>query len=321
MKPSKISSPSSTTSKPTSDKLQNAQALRQSILRHAFTGKLVPQDPNDEPASELLKRIAAERERAPAKRRREASGRTHKWPAAPAQTARKNITKETDNGRIADRQTGLELRRRVAGRRAVLLRVRRAAHAAALPQDGGPAHRAALQPRADRAAGTGLEGAAAARRRGAGGPIPRDPRKARREARHARRHLQGRPLRDPQPGAAQAAHRQPHRQGGLAQPAGGREGHDLRGIAAALGAGIFTRRGPVLHARGRHPDDVRGHAADAGGPHLRPGGRHRRLPVQRLPVRARAVREGARSATRSGRCARSWSRAWNFRPRSAACAR
>jgi type I restriction enzyme S subunit len=43
-------------------KLKTAQALRQSILRDAFTGRLVPQDPNDEPASELLKRIAAERE-------------------------------------------------------------------------------------------------------------------------------------------------------------------------------------------------------------------------------------------------------------------
>jgi type I restriction enzyme S subunit len=43
-------------------KLSAAQGLRQAALRHAFTGKLVPQDPNDEPASELLKRIAAERE-------------------------------------------------------------------------------------------------------------------------------------------------------------------------------------------------------------------------------------------------------------------
>ncbi len=43
-------------------KLRSAKALRQSILRHAFEGRLVPQDSNDEPASELLKRIAAERE-------------------------------------------------------------------------------------------------------------------------------------------------------------------------------------------------------------------------------------------------------------------
>ena len=43
-------------------KLTHAHSLRQAILRHAFTGRLVPQNPNDEPASELLKRIAAERE-------------------------------------------------------------------------------------------------------------------------------------------------------------------------------------------------------------------------------------------------------------------
>jgi len=43
-------------------KLQSAQSLRRSILRYAFIGQLVPQDPNDEPASELLRRIAAERE-------------------------------------------------------------------------------------------------------------------------------------------------------------------------------------------------------------------------------------------------------------------
>ena len=43
--------------------LDSADALRQAILKRAFSGQLVPQDPSDEPASILLARIRAERER------------------------------------------------------------------------------------------------------------------------------------------------------------------------------------------------------------------------------------------------------------------
>ena len=40
-----------------------AQQLKNSILQMAVRGKLVPQDPNDEPVSVLLERIRAEKER------------------------------------------------------------------------------------------------------------------------------------------------------------------------------------------------------------------------------------------------------------------
>ena len=43
--------------------LKRAERLRQSILKRAFEGKLVPQDPSDEPASVLLERIKAEKAR------------------------------------------------------------------------------------------------------------------------------------------------------------------------------------------------------------------------------------------------------------------
>ena len=42
--------------------LQRSEALRQAILKKAFTGRLGPQDPADEPASALLARLRAERD-------------------------------------------------------------------------------------------------------------------------------------------------------------------------------------------------------------------------------------------------------------------
>jgi type I restriction enzyme S subunit len=46
--------------------------LDQSVLAKAFRGELVPQEPNDEPASILLKRIKADRGTAPEKKRKRA---------------------------------------------------------------------------------------------------------------------------------------------------------------------------------------------------------------------------------------------------------
>jgi len=45
--------------------LQRSEALRQAILKKAFTGRLVPQDPTDEPATELLARLRAAKQSAP----------------------------------------------------------------------------------------------------------------------------------------------------------------------------------------------------------------------------------------------------------------
>jgi type I restriction enzyme S subunit len=53
--------------------LTRASALRQSILKKAFSGHLVPQDPNDEPAAVLLEQIKADRAKAPKAKKRKVS--------------------------------------------------------------------------------------------------------------------------------------------------------------------------------------------------------------------------------------------------------
>jgi type I restriction enzyme, S subunit len=62
--------------------LKQTERMRQSILKKAFEGKLVPQDPNDEPAELLLERIKTER----AKREAEKS--------AASKSNRKRLTKK-----------------------------------------------------------------------------------------------------------------------------------------------------------------------------------------------------------------------------------
>lgn len=50
--------------------LEVSAALRRSVLRAAFEGRLVPQDPTDQPASVLLERVRAERAAAPKPKQR-----------------------------------------------------------------------------------------------------------------------------------------------------------------------------------------------------------------------------------------------------------
>ncbi len=55
--------------------LRLIERLDHSILTKAFKGELVPQDPNDEPASVLLERIRAERAKQPSTKGRRGRAR------------------------------------------------------------------------------------------------------------------------------------------------------------------------------------------------------------------------------------------------------
>ena len=51
--------------------LKQSERLRQSILKRAFEGRLVPQDPTDEPAEKVLDRIKEEKVKREGENRRE----------------------------------------------------------------------------------------------------------------------------------------------------------------------------------------------------------------------------------------------------------
>ncbi|MFI5854480.1 restriction endonuclease subunit S [Streptomyces parvulus] len=80
-------------------------SLRRALLAEAFSGRLVPQDPADEPAEDLLKRIRVERESAEAERKgARKAARSHAKTATPAPPVR------TDDTTLADgEQTALPL--------------------------------------------------------------------------------------------------------------------------------------------------------------------------------------------------------------------
>jgi uncharacterized protein YoaH (UPF0181 family) len=83
--------------------------LRQSILKAAFEGKLVPQDSNDEPASVLLERIRAEREKAGGEkkaRRAKTATKAAPRPSRRAMNGTATMSPEATSPRGADETTG-----------------------------------------------------------------------------------------------------------------------------------------------------------------------------------------------------------------------
>lgn len=62
--------------------MKRSEGLRSAILRSAFSGKLAPQDPSDEPAATLLARIAAERDAAKPTRKTKRAASPRKTAAA-----------------------------------------------------------------------------------------------------------------------------------------------------------------------------------------------------------------------------------------------
>lgn len=76
--------------------VKQSAAQRQNILRAAFAGELVPQDPNDEPASELLARIRTERETVQARKPKRRWTKSHKETKSVKRTLEEILTDAKD---------------------------------------------------------------------------------------------------------------------------------------------------------------------------------------------------------------------------------
>ena len=213
--------------------------LRQSILKWAFEGKLVDQDPNDEPASVLLERIRAERAAAAP------SGEI------PQDQYSRGRGREMSNGNGSSqvvqklwsychvlRDDGLSYQDYLE-QLVTLLFLKMADERAELTgaeqpiPEGLPLGR----PRGAR------DGRRAARR-----PLPQDARLNSARAAGCSAHLPKGAEQDSGPGQAPPAHRRADRQGGLDLDVVRREGRRLRGPAREERAGHQERRRPVLHA-------------------------------------------------------------------------
>jgi hypothetical protein len=98
----------------------------------------------------------------------------------------------------ADRREAVELLQHPAGRRALVRRLRRAAHVPAVPQDGRRAEPAAVEQGIAGAGGVRLAEPAGEGRRRAGGALPPRAGHARQAGRHARRGVPQGAEQDPQ---------------------------------------------------------------------------------------------------------------------------